>query len=526
MVIDNCRLLVIAAWLLPLTAWAAPAPCQLTVDAGQSQYGKPVLLQLTLPAGQFDSDTLDLTALDRDFVIESNIIARAQRAGADHSLRLRLYARRPGALQVPALRCGTGTTRPMTVAMAPARDDKDHSLIQVTSTISESAVWIKQPVQVTMHITGAFRYAGFDTEPATTPGLEVEMQSPVRSTVRRDGRELTQHQSVWRLYALRSGAMPVQLPALKYRRGGTVTHWFYPPRVDLRVRALPAYVPVTLPIGRIAVQVALPAAPFLLTGHLNFLRIDITGAGARAHELQELTRQLHTHGDLQFYPHRLVSAALPDVESRDVAAQHAAPQDGGSQDAEPMASAARSRISAAGHVLIEQPFTPGTMGLLALPALRVQYFDPDTGKIVTYRQALGTVLVLAPWAVYPGAILALIVAGLALRRGYGVAARRVRVWQIYGQALARLREAQTPAQLTAALLDTARAEAWPENLTLHMWLCRWQRHYPCSPHLETALVALQAQLYGGADVSLADIRGVLLHACHQRLPLLKFTGKP
>lgn len=452
------------------------------ITTGAPQYGRPINIELHAAPGSAlrpdDLDHLDLTPLDRDFVVEPRAGATIDAEIGAAMRPLRLHPRRAGDLPLPELSlagASGGRIAAGTLSVAPALDRKDRSPLTVSHHVDSPSVWVHQGLRVRMAVESRHANVRLAVTRPEFAGIEVESLAETRETVVRDGIALTRLEIGWRLYPTRAGRHALQLPAVEFRREGAVTHRFPPPRVELTVRELPAFVPPSLPVGRIEIDAVRPGSWLLARQELAFLELRIRTDGAAQQTPYQVLRQLQDTEDVTFYPPELLPAdASEDGHTR------------------------RYRV----------PFKPTGLGLIDLPRLRVQFFDPESGKIVTHFVSLGRVPSLPASLIHLGTLL-LVAAGLwVLRSALRALARYRRRRHAYRAAREAVAAAAvTPAQLRAALALIAEAEAWPANLTVTAWLEHWHARHPSVRVGSEVALGLREALYGRAETqSLAALQ--------------------
>ena len=376
-------------------------------------------------------------------------------------------------------------------ALTPAaRDDRQRLEVRAEPVAAEA--WFNQPLRVVLWIASDSPYASLDTGTAPTPGVEViELPPERRLRAPPEAAPRTEYRVGGGLYPRGTGPVELALPVVRFRRDGLDTHRIEATGARVQVHPLPRFVPPTLPIGPLQLDVEGPSQRLLTRGALEVLRRRITGPAPPGYALSGLLRQLRGDTDLDVYPPR----DLTDTE-------------GGWRDH--------------GYVTVyERPFVPRAMGRVQLPALRLQYFDPASGKLVTRHHASGRYLSLPRGLVWVAVALLAVGVLWTLRALFRFLARRLRIRRGYRRALRTLQRAGTPAELKAALLEIAVAEAWPPNLTLDAWRRRWVARYPRLDWIDGDIQRLQAWHYGRRDAALEEVRGALVALCRRRMSLLR-----
>lgn len=469
-------------------AFGGPPAFYLSLEKPRVEYGKALVVTLHARASKPSLGTLDLSPLARDFVVETPNGIQNDTARRSQSWRILLYPRRPGSLRIPSLEFLGVKTPAKNIDIAPARGRRDRAPIRVTSTIGKTAVWIGQPVRVTLRVTSDYPFALLGSGTSAQDGIDVKTLSFTQRTVSINGTRRTQYRIGWVLYPQVSGKLSLQLPAVSYSRDGIVTRRFFPPQIELHVHALPAFIPPTMPIGHVGLVTSLPQRMFFIEGMTSSLHLRIDTTGLPAPSPWQFLGQIKNTGAIAFYP----PERLP-----------------------------RARGESAQAVDYRIPFVPRSMGRVALPTIRLQYFDPSTGKIVTRRQSLGEIISVSRWAIYASLIALLACATLLTGLAYRWTKARWTLYRAYRSAWHTLRNADTPEDMKGALMLIARAESWADHPTLTAWLKHWQTRYPKLTTGTDSVRLLQERLYGQNMTPLHEIRSGLAHLCSQRMPLLR-----
>ncbi len=472
--------------MLVLVAPASPGGTgiELSIKTDKIEYGKPVFAVLRSSYSQPSLETLDFSRLARDFVIEQPWEVMEDAHGAKQYWRIRLHPRRPGKLAIPSLGFQGEKTAPINILVTPPLDPADKAAIQLTSEVGDTSVWLNQAVPVSLIIENNSPYVLLESDVPLQSGIAIERLPIIRHTRKMDGVERTKHRLTWMLYPQTTGKLRVQLPAIEYRRDGVTTHRFFPPEVNLEVLPLPVFVPPTLPVGRISVEMAAPVPFILLRNKLSFLTLRMKKLGPGNGGFGQVLRQFRSNRQITFHAPQQVS------EEHD-------------------------------RRTYRIPFELNSMGLAALPSLRLQYFDPSSGKLQTETHTLGSIVVVSQWVVY--AVFAVSLLGLFLvsRKIYRWLKQRYQRYKYYRRALRLFQHADTPAAIREGVQEIAKAEGWPTNLTLNAWLKHWSTRYPQRRSTSDAVILLQNASYAGAEISLDEIQHCFIAICYRQAPLLK-----
>jgi hypothetical protein len=445
------------------------------VSPPAQELGLPFRLVLRAVASPVPLHRIDLAPLQADFGVRQRDVGR-EPGGTVEVLRLDLYPRAVGPLTVPSLSLGALESAPVRVEVSPAREGEQ--VITVETQVSRSDPWVGQTLWlgVTLHSPES----EFRLEPESVPrgfqGLDPGGLPARGATAGRAWRRFA-----WRFVPAQAGDHALPWPALRYQGRGRVRRFELRPTA-LSVRPLPPYLPPTAPVGRVRFGSRLEPARWLRTGRLATWQVTIEGEGLPAEVLQGLLPTVDWGATAQGWPVEWT------VETPAGAAGPAA------------------RVRAA------VPFTPRRAGRLSLPALRVHFLDPETGRVELAEHQPGSVWLLSPaWVAGLGLAPAGLAAGVAVRPvrrlGRWRRARRAR-----HAALTALARAGRPEEVRAALGDLGVAAGLGPLSTLGRWGAAWEGQHPPEPALRGALETLGQALYSGAPADLEAVKSRLLSA--------------
>lgn len=473
---------------LPINAFAASFTAQ--VSSQQIELGKPLTLTLRSDTITTPLDTLTLSTLQENFAVKPLSSAEINKKTHQQLWQLRLYAYKPGAITIPSLSFAGNASKPIVIHVTPAIDAKTQTAIAISSDITTTTPWYKQQVLVTHTFVTAAPIVVFDTPELTAANAKAIPLLVKHEPLTTPTPGLTRHTVGWAVFPLQHGNQIIELPAIAYIRDGVRTHLFYQKPLSLQVKPLPAYLPATLPVGKMAITLRVFPGRFLFTQHLTETQLQLSAHGMLAADLPVLTPQLRSSETITLHP----------LEHR---TQQTATTTG-------IHSVADYRI----------PFTLRRQGLQHLPALRMQYFDPDTGKIHGNEMIWPRLMVISPWL---AAFIGLMTASLLLRSVWYLLNLLRRQWhclQSYRQAVLQLATATTPQAIKQVLMTIAVAERWPANLTVQQWHNRWLTRHARINFNVTIVNELMLSLYRANSLDLYRSRQTILNLCRSRWPYL------
>ena len=443
-------------------AIASTGEARLTISANKTsiELGQPVVLQLHSNGLASNLSKISLKPLNQDFGVEVLEYARETKTGKEiQTLTVKLYPRHIGTLNIPSLILDGYKTSSIPVNVI------ENSFVKVHSHITNTSPWMRQQTLITMDFSSKSPFFKLETD----QGDENEtIPFPVEKyTSTENGVSYSVQKIGWFLFPLQDGSMHIALPPVRYVRNGAVKGLFYFPQVLLNVRPLPSYIPPTMPVGKISIQSTLTPDSWLHTGRLGYWNVKVHGEHVPSEWLPSISRQIKSSDNIQFLP----------VDSK----RYNSPDSNGVR----------------GEASYNIPFEPLSNGLLTFPSLRVQYFDPDTGRIGTIYHQIPSIFSLSLfWRItlISTSISAVVTLFLFIVHSLRIKLQRKK---LRTHAMRLISQANEWNELRDALDRLAKAEGWPGNLTLSAWLKHWQSHYSAPDQLLDLFQQLSSHCYSG-----------------------------
>ncbi len=208
----------------------------------QAELGMPLTVWLHYQ-GPADLDRIRTDPWEREFFVDRGY---AKRQANTQQLRLRVTPRRTGELDLPALRLGGAQSQPLRVQAEPAREAGQ----QLTPTwrVSHSQAWQGEEIRAVLALTIP-RAARLTVVPPVMTDARVDALPP---RVRRLDDQRVEYHFAWLLRPRAAGQTVINAPVLRYLHEGVPRRRFHFPDHRVNVRALPAYVTPTVPIGALS----------------------------------------------------------------------------------------------------------------------------------------------------------------------------------------------------------------------------------------------------------------------------------
>lgn len=449
------------------------------------ELGKPVWVTLTSEQTAVSLNTIDFSPWQQDFVLPRDYELSIADDNRSQRLRMQLFPLHKGQFELPALSFLKQTSNAMTIDVIEARDTKSRSPIAFACKLPNKTPWQQQQVIVACSITLGNAYAVFTQPTDNVSGVQLLPMQVQQYVVHETLEPQTRYQLGWVLIPARAGKLHVQLPPIQYVRDGVVTHQFYVPPLELAVQALPAWLPGTIPVGRVTVTNYSLSQAWLSTSVLSHLQLQLQLAGMAADVIPAYPQQLRSDSAVQYY------SAQQQLFTRI--------DNGGIQH----------RLS------YTIPLVAKHLGIYQLPALRLQYFDPASGTLKTTEIHGSSVIILNTWL---KALLLLFGAGLLIWLARFLLQWLTRYWrryQTYRSALQQLPQSNSLPAIRQVMQTMAQAEGWPTNLTYLQWQRRMQSVVPMAQQL--AVHNLNAASYARQDIAMQPIIQLLTKICRARV---------
>jgi hypothetical protein len=204
----------------------------------------------------------------------------------------------------------------------------------------------------------------------------------------------------------------------------------------------------------------------LNTNDLAYWNISIESESLTPYWLPPVLRQIKSNDNILFFPATSKRSMHPDSKG------------------------VHGRVN---HTI---PFKPLSNGLTNLPGLKIQYFDPLSGRLESVIHQTRSPISTGN-AIRILAIFILLVALFYLwKKLYQYIQCRVKYRNWRMNAIKLIKEAETKEDVLAGLRLFGKAEGWSANLTLTEWIEHWQMKYKTEPQLKECIQSLSDYCYG------------------------------
>ncbi len=434
----------------------------LFVDKSESILGRPIRAELYGISLKSKITNVKLNPLNNDFGVVADYVIndtsdKRWPGKSVQILKLKLYPRHIGKLIIPGLTINDAQSQKKTIHV------KQGKISVPKATFSTISPYERQQLIIQVAFISTESSARLSVKGDTDiDGFENTALNFKRSK-NTDGTYLLQ--IGWALSAIKSGALKLELPPVTYSISGVSRKRFYLPIKTLNIKALPSYLPPTIPVGKVTIKSVSVNRNILQTNSLSYWELSINGALNNAYNLPPVLRQIKSNKQVRFLP----------------------------INSERSTKATDSTLFSTVNYSI--PFKALQSGFVTLPKIEIQYFDPDDAKLKTIIHHSEDVFVLS---VIWRSFLSLAIIFMLFYIGRKI----YEVWQRYiyshnkrAQAIEKLHDNNDIKETRESIILMAEAEYWPENTTISQWANLWKNKYQVSNSFEEFISELSSDLY-------------------------------
>ena len=332
---------------------------------------------------------------------------------------------------------------------------------------SAQHVWQREQVLLTLEIKTDDPFSRLEVQNFQQKGFSI---IPFKQQ-RLEKKDHTLLSITWALFPFVAGEHILELPRVRYRpnRGRIQTLELQEP--SIQVRRLPVYVPPTMPVGEISLKNSWDDGWLVGTNNLLEWKVRLEGNAVAKQTMPPITRQLVSTDSLQFFP---VQNTLESVKS------------GGG-------------VKYQQHYKV--PLKPLNNGLVELPDITVQYFDPQKGKLQSASLVIPRVVALSNWLIWLIGFVLLVIASLLAIYLFNVVKTITIRASKKKQALKLLASSENYHDIRNSINQLSKAYGWDENLSLSNFISLWEkevRHAPSS-ELHQIMNKLQADEFSSTE---------------------------
>ena len=456
----------------------------LFIDKSESTLGRPIRAELYGISLKTKITNVKLNPLNNNFgvVVDYVINETSDKRWPGKSiqiLKFKLFPRQIGNLTIPELSINSTQSQKKTIHVKQGKNSIPKVIFSTISPYERQQLIIHVAVMSTdssarLSVKDETDIDGFESTPLNFKRIK----NTGGTYLLRIG---------WALSAIKSGILKLELPPVTYSVSGVSRKQFYLPIKTLSVKALPSYLPPTIPVGKITIKSESINTNILQTNSLSYWNISINGALNNAYNLPPVLRQIKTNKQVSFLP----------VNSE--------------RNTETTDSTLFSTVN------YSIPFKALQSGFVTLPKIEIQYFDPDDAKLKTIIHHSEDIFVLS--VIWRG-FLSLAIIFILFYIGRKI--NELWLGHTYShnkraQAIEKLHNNNDIKKTRESITLIAEAEYWPENITISQWANLWKNKYQVSNNFEGFISVLSADLYSSnANTKTTELSRKLLNIVKNR----------
>ncbi len=458
----------------------------------QVEYGKPLWITIRTELNDKTLEKIDFTPWEELVYVDKQFITVHDKVTKTPATQIRLYPRQPGQLTLPSLRFENDRTIPVNVTVTRPVDPKSASQININCPAPVTDVWQLQQLSIFCEIDIQDSHVVFEHTRDTEQRDEIFPIS-INSGEIKSTKGYFRYHIGWVIIPTATGETAFSLPPVNMVRDGVITHRFYLPYTRLQVNPLPAYLPGTIPVGKVQVDQYKVVQNWLSPGELSTINLDITLNGVTETSMPAYEVQLQSNEVFQFHASQKSVIQKTDTTGISTTVRYAI------------------------------PVTITKQGIHIMPAIRLQYFEPDQGVIKTFHVTGQRLTIISNWL---QAVLLLLVLILLFILGKYLVNILIRIWRryrFYTTALTQLSDMNNADQLRQIMNKMALAEGLRENITARDWYGYLLNQ--CGNLESVPLRLLDVMYLPSKDRDFEQLRQKLSVICRQRrLILLPGSG--
>ncbi len=456
------------------SAYAYTAPqLILELDKNEVQLGDAINAELYGIGLSKKISSIDFGALNNNFslsVEETTEVSDDPRwpKQSVQTMSLKLYPRKTGKLPISPLTFADANSLPdHIVATKPGIKSRAGIIgIDRSLTLSSSQPWQRQQTMIDVKLSIADTFVSLNVDDLKVAGFEVFKLPEESEVIDGTNGKYTILHARWALFPLLSGEHTIDLPGIQLRKSGRILGTYYFPLQKIDAKALPPYIPPTMPVGEITIHSTLTEKLFIFPGNLNFWDITLTGNGVSPNWMPPLLRQIQSNRHFDFLP---------------VQAQQ---------------KLSNGQAGLQSDVSYHIPFKAKVSGYWHFPELRIQYFEPHSGKIIVRQFQPQGILTLGLFSRSILGIAFFFLLFLVTTYLYRKISAFIAHAQLVRLAFMQLQQAHSAKEIRIALHTLSLAEGWSQNMTLQDWARHWQSRFPVKADFTMLIDQLSRACYG------------------------------
>jgi len=408
------------------------------VSTHKVELGKTFTLTLTAQNELPKLNNIDLNQLALHFHINTTANIEYNEQTRLQSWKLRLTPYNKGLHKIPSLYFNSMHSEALPITVTEAIDKKTGTPINLETQVSTHTPWVREQVLINFHLQTNIERAQIKVAETKLDNTVIQRLDVGYDNLATTPSTTHYYQTGWAIFPLASGNIKITLPPVELIRDGVTTHRFYHAPIDLIVRALPLYIPSTIPVGLIELSID-STTKYFINENLYEYKIILTGKNILADNLPDISNQMASDKSIRIYP----------ANTRT------------NQN-----NAHNGIISNIEYVFPVKALRQGTINLADI---KLSYFDTTSGTLKTYQHPNLSLLSVNKWLSWLLTVIIIILLAMISKLIINRAIRYYKKMRTYLQAIKILRQSCTLEQLKISLALLSSAEGHSMNITPRSW---------------------------------------------------------
>jgi hypothetical protein len=392
------------------------AELKVKTDKAEVEMGKYLTVSI-IYVGDSTPQSTNLYQWQKEFVIErrDNEVESLLSGQLQYTETLRLYPREMGNKVLHSIALAGAISLPVNILVKPALRNNVNGTPQWLPL--PKTMWQGETIEVTIRLN-LFDFSNhIAVDEALFPGFEVKQLTRKIITTKKNKSVLIR----WQLTAQTMGVYQLEPPVIEQRGRG---RWrFYLNRKTIKVKPLPSYLPVTIPVGKVSIETKLDQSR-----DVPVWQLIIKNRGQFPSEIYSIRTQLS----------KISNIAVESVQ---------------------LEKSSANKNSLIHTQIYHTPVPDWSWGFGKGPNISVHYFDSDEGRLKILKDNFSGVWQL-PDNFYYLLLLLLTLVVIVLLKVLVRAIKKVRIWQNYRKSIKQVNDTHQLRHLLLKQADSRTLKAW------------------------------------------------------------------
>ncbi len=470
-------------------------PIVLTVKNKQIQYGKNFIFYLKINK----NIKIDIATFLKPLSDLLNIsIVNSKDTSNNIIYKIKASTRHIGTFNTASLKWKNFHTQPLSLEVTQPLSSNG-TIITVSQLKTNRTPWEREQTRILIEITTKDKNIILNSKNIIQDGVESYQLKHSVITEIQNGETIYKHTIGWAAFFLYKQKTEIELPEVEYLKNSIPLYKFHFKKLTFEVKDLPIYISPTTPIGGIKLEARYIDIPitFMQPKSTAIIQYNLSAQGIPAKWLPSIFQLYNnnTQTNIQYSPS--ATKLLTTIDSSNIY----------------------------GEKMVDIAFTPTGNGYAPFKNIKIQYFNPETGRLETLHfehqklLLLNWFLQILLFVFIAIVIFKLLISSIVLFNQLWLKYKYQRLF------LRTIQQANTVYEIKAALKLFSKSENWPTNISIGKWLLKYRSKYYVTNNIVNAFENVNNMLY---SKEVTDENSVLLNknTIYKEVRNRKKTRKP